>query len=315
MYTWTAASDGQIPPGAAQAGTDSGGQALYVARAGYLGGLQIGKVRPEFGAAYIPYGGREVAVAIYEVLMDAGAWYPAFDEEILETGGAVPPAYGIPPVYGYAVSTGFLSAVVSGFEADGTPLYAVRAEYHGLQPGKVRLPFSGADISYGGAEVMGLNPYEVLVDGFHAWSSGSNGSIPAGSVQGNLPNPGNAGTQYIARMYVNNDLGTGLQLGKVGSSTGATADIPYGGREYQVSDYEVLGAGTFTWIAAQNGSVPDGALALGYEGDGTPLFAARADYAGGLHLGKVRPGLDGASIGYNGVEYFINPYEVLVSSP
>lgn len=44
------------------------GEPLYAARAWYAGGLQIGKVRPEFEGANIAYGGDEITVDSYEVL-------------------------------------------------------------------------------------------------------------------------------------------------------------------------------------------------------------------------------------------------------
>jgi len=70
---WVAAKGGAIPPGAVPAGFEGpadGGETLYVARAHYEGGLHPGKVRPAFGAANIPYGGKEVKVFEYEVLVE-----------------------------------------------------------------------------------------------------------------------------------------------------------------------------------------------------------------------------------------------------
>ncbi|PAB59452.1 DM9 repeat-containing protein [Anaeromicrobium sediminis] len=65
------------------------------------------------------------------------------------------------------------------------------------------------------------------------------------------------------------------------------------------------------WVAMSDGTIPDGALKFGYEADGTPLYVARAYYAGGLHLGKVRPGFEGALIPYAGTEVVVKFYEVL----
>jgi hypothetical protein len=104
----------------------------------------------------------------------------------------------------------------------------------------------------------------------------------------------------------------GIHIGKVRPAFGA-ANIPYGGEEIKVNPYEVLvGSGTFIWVAASGGQVPDGAVALGREKDGTPLFAARAQYQGGLHLGKVRLAFGAANIPYGGKEVKVNAYEVLV---
>ena len=65
---WVKAANGRIPSGAIAAGREAGGEPLYVARGIIKGGLHIGKVRPGFGAANIPYGGKELKVRVYEVL-------------------------------------------------------------------------------------------------------------------------------------------------------------------------------------------------------------------------------------------------------
>lgn len=62
----------------------------------------------------------------------------------------------------------------------------------------------------------------------------------------------------------------------------------------------------------QSGPLPATALPIGYEGDGAPLFAARAWHEGGLHLGKAGPHLfRGAAISYAGAEITMDTYEVL----
>ena len=67
---WVAAEGGNIPEGAAAWGHEASGEGLFVARAVVVGDdLQPGKVRAEFGAANIPYGGKEVKVQFYEVLV------------------------------------------------------------------------------------------------------------------------------------------------------------------------------------------------------------------------------------------------------
>ena len=139
MYQWVPASGGAIPPGAAENGHEANGEALFVARAQLNGGVHPGKVRGAFGAANIPFGGQEVKVINYEVLMNPGVWVTA-------SGGTIPDG-----------------AVVFGHEADGTPLYVARANLEGgVHPGKVRLEFGAANIPFAGKEVK-VNPYEVLV--------------------------------------------------------------------------------------------------------------------------------------------------------
>ena len=140
MYTWINASNGAIPTGSAANGNEANGESLFVARAFLNGGLHPGKIRGEFGAANIPFGGLEVKVAQYEVLINPGRWIPA-------QGGQIPDG-----------------AVKLGAEADGTPLYVARAWYQGgLHPGKVRPEFLSANIGFGGKEVK-VFEYEVLIE-------------------------------------------------------------------------------------------------------------------------------------------------------
>lgn len=66
------------------------------------------------------------------------------------------------------------------------------------------------------------------------------------------------------------------------------------------------------WVPARNGYVPDGAWAIGYEEDGSPLYLCRAFYRG-LQPGKVRPGFSGCNISYAGKEITISKYSVFVN--
>lgn len=65
------------------------------------------------------------------------------------------------------------------------------------------------------------------------------------------------------------------------------------------------------WVASQGGAVPAGARPSGYESAGY-LYICRASADGGVHPGKVRPGLDGCFVPLNGREVSIRQYEVLV---
>lgn len=137
------------------------------------------------------------------------------------------------------------------------------------------------------------------------WVAASGGSVPNGaSKQGNEAD----GTPlYLARAKYQG----GLHPGKVRQAF-AAANIPYGGKEVKVNSYEVF-VGTAHWTTASNGKIPLGAVVVGYEANGEPLFSARAAYQGGVHLGKVRPSFGAANIPYGGKEIKVNPYEVLVS--
>lgn len=68
----------------------------------------------------------------------------------------------------------------------------------------------------------------------------------------------------------------------------------------------------FTWKLVEKGQrLPVDALPIGNEQDGAVLYAARAWYQGGLHLGKAGHHLHkGASIPYGGGEISFDTYEV-----
>ena len=82
-YRWETARGGRIPSGAVPHGYEAGGEPLWVCRVRMHGGVHPAKVRPAFGAAQASWGGTEVAVDEYEVLMDRGVWGIA-------SGGTVP---------------------------------------------------------------------------------------------------------------------------------------------------------------------------------------------------------------------------------
>ncbi|MDR7276714.1 DUF3421 domain-containing protein [Catenuloplanes atrovinosus] len=69
----------------------------------------------------------------------------------------------------------------------------------------------------------------------------------------------------------------------------------------------------YRWETASGGRIPDGAIPHGYDDDGSPLWVCRAWLHGGLHPGKVRPGLGMAGIAWGGEEVGIpGEYEVLM---
>lgn len=70
-FLWVADSGGQVPSGAYQGGVEHppGNQKLYICRAAYNNGTHPGKVRPGFSGCNISWGGKELAVTKYEVLV------------------------------------------------------------------------------------------------------------------------------------------------------------------------------------------------------------------------------------------------------
>ncbi|KAG8744445.1 hypothetical protein FRC10_010115 [Ceratobasidium sp. 414] len=137
----------QIPQGALVGGKDSDGTPLYIARTFFEGGIHPGKVSPNFKkGAIIGYDGEEIEVENYEVLLgneQSVRWVDTSRFSTESLGGARP--------------------IEGGREADGTPLYVVRAPYKGgVHPGKTSEKLGNADITYGGDEKR-INQFEVLV--------------------------------------------------------------------------------------------------------------------------------------------------------
>lgn len=70
-YGWVPASDGYVPPGSVVCGRTSDGEPLYVGRGHYSGSFTPGKIHRSHNCLYIPFGGREVSLNSYEVLVKA----------------------------------------------------------------------------------------------------------------------------------------------------------------------------------------------------------------------------------------------------
>jgi hypothetical protein len=66
--TWVTERDGNIPEHAVPVGKELGVQ-MFVCRGRIENGLHSGKIKPEFHACYIGFGGREEAINPYEVLV------------------------------------------------------------------------------------------------------------------------------------------------------------------------------------------------------------------------------------------------------
>jgi hypothetical protein len=111
----------------------------------------------------------------------------------------------------------------------------------------------------------------------------------------------------------------GVQVGKTRAEWDY-CDIGYAGSENAIAPYVSLTGG---WVAdtVANGTVPASALPFGNDGSGGPtLYACRGylstnvgGYTGGYQLGKIRPGLSGCYVPFNGTEQAISTYEVLTT--
>ncbi|MFN4282803.1 MAG: DUF3421 domain-containing protein [Alphaproteobacteria bacterium] len=136
---------------------------------------------------------------------------------------------------------------------------------------------------------------------------------PAGGGALNWANPGaqpmviggqEPGRQLpICRANFNN----GTHPGKV---VDGRCNISYGGREHQITSFQVLVGSGARWVGASGGQVPQGAFIGGQE-PGRQLPICRAAYNNGIHPGKLVA--QNCNIGYGGREIEIRNYEVLMA--
>ncbi|XP_053605934.1 uncharacterized protein LOC128672666 [Plodia interpunctella] len=69
MFSWQFSSNGQIPPGAVEAGVTADGEKLYFGRVTHDGVTTPGKVQPSHGTCYYPFDGEEKNSNEYECLV------------------------------------------------------------------------------------------------------------------------------------------------------------------------------------------------------------------------------------------------------
>jgi hypothetical protein len=220
--SWESASGGFVPANAVVGGADSPNAAgvrppLYICR-GDVGesplgrppigpvSLQLGKIRPGFGGCFVPYSGRELVLANYQVLVALNPAMPI----------AVVPA-----------SNGFVpqDAIRGGTDVDGTPLYICAAIFDGgSHPGKLHSSFGGCNISYGGVEHT-ISSYIVFRPN---WLGIPNFDFPAG-----IDTDGSA--LHVCRAF----SGGNLYPGKT-RATWKTCNFGLAGKEEAATVYEIL---------------------------------------------------------------------------
>lgn len=92
------------------------------------------------------------------------------------------------------------------------------------------------------------------------------------------------------------------------------AYVSYNCNEVMVQCYEVLTGSGFSWIGSSNGHTPPGAVLVGKQRNGEPLYMGRAFFQGSLTPGKVHKSHGCLYIPYGGAEHSIKQYEVLVGA-
>ncbi|KAJ6497871.1 carbohydrate-binding module family 12 protein [Mycena sanguinolenta] len=143
--TWILNHGKNIPQNAIVVGKEKS-WTLYICRAFFDGGIQVGKASDAFQkGAVIGYKHEEIQLGTYEILvgdMNGLRWVDAHGHLNVESLGYTP--------------------VEGGREADGTPLYIAEAPHKGaVHPGKASTKLDGAYIPYDGGEKC-VKSYRVL---------------------------------------------------------------------------------------------------------------------------------------------------------
>ncbi|KAL7015574.1 hypothetical protein ACKWTF_016529 [Chironomus riparius] len=67
---WVPSSGGAHHPNAVAGGHTTSGEPLFIGRAPWMGSVTCGKIHPSHQVLYLPYGGMEVAVGSYDILIE-----------------------------------------------------------------------------------------------------------------------------------------------------------------------------------------------------------------------------------------------------
>lgn len=195
-------SDRALPNGAVRAGHAPAGD-IFICRAQYRDGMHPGKLVG--GRCLIGWGGRELDVVPYEVLvMSGGKWQPT-------SSGHIP-----------------RRAVVGGYTTSGGLLICRSRLPDGVHPGKV---FQGeCHVGWDGQEMI-MDPFEVLVrpHGAMRWIPGDEDGVGRRCVSGRR----GGRNQCICRGHYRD----GLHVGKVVNDH---CNIGWDGKEVELDDFEVL---------------------------------------------------------------------------
>ncbi|EGS1684840.1 DUF3421 domain-containing protein [Enterobacter cloacae] len=130
---------------------------------------------------------------------------------------------------------------------------------------------------------------------------------PVAGYENNAPGTNKAIPLFIIRAKFNG----GVHPGKLVYGFGA--HIPWGGAEHVCREFEVY-VGPVKWVHVKGHDIPKNAIQAGNEADGKPLYVARAKFPNGLFVGKAGAHLrKGGSISYQGKEWDVDDYEVLIA--
>jgi hypothetical protein len=142
------------------------------------------------------------------------------------------------------------------------------------------------------------------------WKSIYGNSIPSNAIVA-----GHEASPYNQNLYVcRANYKGGLHIGKTRKKFNG-CNIGFGGRELTIHNYQILADNNtdLKWIKTDGSKIPNNAIVAGYEASpyNQNLYVCRANYKGGLHIGKTRKKFNGCNIGFGGREITVKYYEVL----
>jgi hypothetical protein len=176
------------------------------------------------------------------------------------------------------------NAVYAGNDSDGTPIYVGRAFHEGDQiPAKVIPSKQACYVPHNGLEVFKPN-FDLLSGTGFNWVGSSNGHVPTGAVLAGHQRTGEP--LYIGRAHHEGSL----TVGKIHTGHGCIY-IPYGGQEVSILHYEVLvGQQRAQWThTSAHTPLPQGAIFVGNDSDGSPMYVGRCFHNGDQLPAKVIP--------------------------
>lgn len=142
------------------------------------------------------------------------------------------------------------------------------------------------------------------------WEQARDGNIPPGAEAGGHEGYGDPQLPlYVARGRVDG----AVHIGKVRSGFSG-AHLPVKGAAARVSTYEAL-LGTQHWAAKNGGNVPPNAFEAGQSTTGQPIYVARGQISGGVHIGELVAGAQVAIVPFGLRAVELNEYEILVTQP
>ena len=203
------------------AGQEATGENLFLCRASYRGGIHPGKLVKN--RCNIGFQGQELQINNYEILISDRSGFSN------DSPNSIPNPQNNPFSWSSQVSMGSAFPVGSEY---GQTLYSCRVSYqNGIHPGK--LVENHCNFSFGGEEIRSLN-YQILSyqsGGLnYRWQRGNRLTNDEWVIGGQEA----LGTPlYICRGFYNDSI----QPGKLVRDR---CNIGFGGREIELSDYEIL---------------------------------------------------------------------------